>query len=215
MLGVRQTTCNDLCYLELDIPPVKAIVTRKQRLFVQRLNRERRGQHEDPWLHAVSLILGARHATSRYLHDLLTVNVDDERAALAQLKETVEMSDSSRRIKYVVMNLRMTKHPVYCQRSASPSQELHRQAFTRLRVSAHSLAIETGRWNRGGRGRLPVEQRLCECGEVQDEIHVVEVCPRTEDIRKEYGYTTYQELIIEDTNFPTMEIIFIILSSYQ
>ena len=95
------------------------------------------------------------------------------------------------------MNPAMIKHPVYVQRTATPAQELHRQAFTRLCVSTHSLAIETGRWNRGGRGRLPVEERLCECGEVQDEIHVIETChcPRREDIRRDYGFTTYQELI--------------------
>ena len=95
------------------------------------------------------------------------------------------------------MNPAMIKHPIYVQRRATPAQELHRQAFTRLCVSTHSLAIETGRWNRGGRGRLPVEERLCECGEVQDEIHVIETChfPRWEDIRRDYGFTTYQELI--------------------
>ena len=109
----------------------------------------------------------------------------------------------------------MTKHPVYTQRTATPTQELHRQAFTRFRVSAHSLAIETGRWNRGGRGRLPVEERLCECGEVQDEIHVIETCPRTEDIRRDNGYTTYQELIAEDSEHPAMEIVYRILSLFE
>ncbi|MPC76581.1 hypothetical protein E2C01_070998 [Portunus trituberculatus] len=36
--------------------------------------------------------------------------------------------------------------------------EVHRIAFTRLRVISHSLAIETGRWYRRGRGRLEVAQ---------------------------------------------------------
>ena len=60
-------------------------------------------------------------------------------------------------------------------------------SFTRFRVSGHSLAVETGRWNRRGRGRLPMEERLCVCGQVQTEQHVVEQCPITSDIRVRYG----------------------------
>ncbi|MPC77518.1 hypothetical protein E2C01_071975 [Portunus trituberculatus] len=33
-------------------------------------------------------------------------------------------------------------------------------SFTRFRVSGHSLAIKSGRWNRRGRGCLPIEERL-------------------------------------------------------
>ena len=69
-----------------------------------------------------------------------------------------------------------------------------RMAFTRFRVSSHSLCIETGRWNRRGRGRLPREERLCVCGEVQTEWHVVENCPVTRDIRQRVGLNRVQEL---------------------
>ena len=95
------------------------------------------------------------------------------------------------------VNPNLSVHALYAKCTSSLADEVHRQAFTKFRVSAHSQAIETGRWNRGGRGRLPVEERLCECGEVQDEIHVIETChcPRREDIRRDYGFTTYQELI--------------------
>ena len=93
--------------------------------------------------------------------------------------------------------------------------EVHRQAFTKLRVSAHSLTIETRRWNRGGRDRLPVEERLCRCGAVQDELHVIEACPETEDLRREYGFQTYEELIEEASPFPTPEIIYKILAIYD
>ena len=46
------------------------------------------------------------------------------------------------------------------------TNDVQRVSFTRLRVSGHNLAIETGRWDRRGRGRLPPEERLCACGEV-------------------------------------------------
>ncbi|KAK7074213.1 hypothetical protein SK128_018360, partial [Halocaridina rubra] len=50
--------------------------------------------------------------------------------------------------------------------------ELHRLSFTRFRVCGHSLVCETGRWNRRGRGRLLPEERLCMCGDVQNERHL-------------------------------------------
>ncbi len=33
LLGVRMTTCNDLCYLESGFPPLRALVTQRQRKF--------------------------------------------------------------------------------------------------------------------------------------------------------------------------------------
>ena len=56
-------------------------------------------------------------------------------------------------------------------------------------LGAHSLAIETGRWNRRGQGRLPREQRLCTCGDIQTERHVIETCPLTNPLRQHYGFT--------------------------
>jgi hypothetical protein len=46
----------------------------------------------------------------------------------------------------------------------------HRRCLTKLRISAHHLHIETGRYQ-----GIPPHQRLCEqcdSGEVEDEIHV-------------------------------------------
>ena len=132
-----------------------------------------------------------------------------------ELCRNIRASQSSRRAKYFALNPSMDVHPVYQQRSSSPIEECHRQAFTKLRVSAHSLAIETGRWNRGGRGRLPIEERLCGCGAVQDELHVVEACPLTEHLRQEYGYRTYAELTAEDSRLSATEIIYKVLNTYD
>ena len=57
--------------------------------------------------------------------------------------------------------------------------ENHRISWTRMRVSGHSLAVEEGRWNRRGRGRLPLEEHLYECGEIQSERHVIEQCTKS------------------------------------
>ena len=73
--------------------------------------------------------------------------------------------------------------------------EIHRIAFTRFRVSSHSLAVETGRWNRRGRGRLPLEERLCSCGLVQSEEHVISICPQSQQIRNSYGFSCINDLM--------------------
>ena len=46
----------------------------------------------------------------------------------------------------------------------------------RLRISAHTLAIETGRHTRP---KVPVNQRVCQMfntGAIEDEIHFVTMC---------------------------------------
>ena len=79
--------------------------------------------------------------------------------------------------------------------------ELQRISFTRFRVSGHNLAVETGRWNRRGRGRLPLEERLCVCGLVQTERQVLEICPRTHDIRQRYNINGLEELFSGDISY--------------
>ena len=44
------------------------------------------------------------------------------------------------------------------------------------------MKIETGRWS-----RTPRESRLCSCGAVQDERHVVQDCALLNDIRDRYS----------------------------
>ena len=78
------------------------------------------------------------------------------------------------------MNPTFSVHDIYVKRQTV--NDIYRSSFTRFRVSGHSLSIETGRWNKRGRGRLPLEERLCRCGDVQSEIHVVEGVPRRRDL---------------------------------
>ena len=163
----------------------------------------------------MNLARQARTTTSRHLEDLLSRDTEDIGEAFENLRQLIVNAASSRRAKYSTLNPTLSVHPVYTQRRSSPSEERHRLSFTRFRVSAHSLAIETGRWNRGGRGRLPVEERLCTCGGVQDELHVVEACPRTEHIRQEYRFLSYRQLIEETRENTLMEIIFKILQVYD
>ena len=56
--------------------------------------------------------------------------------------------------------------------------------FARLRISAHTLAIETGRH---ARPKVPVNQRVCQVcnsGSIEDEMHFVTICDKFRQIRQ-------------------------------
>ena len=113
-----------------------------------------------------------------------------------------------------VINENLITHEIYCKKNKI--SEVYRVAFTRFRVSSHLLAVETGRWNRRGRGRLPMEDRLCTCGLVQSEEHVVSVCPVSQDIRNYYEFTCIRDLLSGRFDNDTVcKIIYDILHLYD
>ena len=181
LLGVRKTTCNDTCYLELGLPPLQDLVRSRQRKFFSGMWRERSLMEDDPLVLIIKTVLGSRYNTRNYVQSLIYDTVDDIGEAMENLKNNIRNSNSSRRLTYMEMNPDLSVHNVYSEKHNIP--EHHRVSFTRFRLSAHSLAVEVGRWNRRGRGRLPVEERLCRCGEIQTENHVVRECPLTLNIR--------------------------------
>lgn len=150
---------------------------------------------DDPLSHVIRTTLGYNYHTSRYLQDLLNNNVNDVQIALDDLKRKLSISDSSRVQLYRSINREFTVHDIYSSKTGV--SELDRVSWTRLRLSAHSLAVEEGRWNRRGRGRLPMEERLCTCGQVQTERHIIEQCHRSALLRQQYGISTMENLLIE------------------
>ena len=212
LLGVRMTTCTDVCYVELGYPPLRSIIMSKQRKLFQRLWEERRGMSDDPWVHAVRLTMTHNTPVSTHINNLINNSVDDVAVGVESIKLSIASSASSRRQSYLVMNPSLALHPIY--KSRGNINELHRIAFSRLRVIGHNLAIETGRWNRRGRGRLEVAERLCPCGEVQTELHVLELCPLTQHIRSQYNFTSWAQIIENDEQYPTAEIVHRVLSCY-
>ena len=87
---------------------------------------------------------------------------------------------------YVSLNPDLTVHPMY---GHTTIPEYHRIAVTRLRLSSHNLAIETGRWS-----RTPPDDRLCRCGLVQNEDHVICKCEDTAHVRIAHDMTNYDSL---------------------
>ena len=166
MLGVRLTTCNDVCYVESGYTSVQAIIKSKQRKFFVKMHSERCNLVDDPLGLVLNLVLNSRYSTRNYIFNLINNStINDIQQDSELLKNNLRRSESSRRITYCnIINTNLTVHNIYLNKHVI--FEAHRVAFTRFRISSHSLAVETGRWNRRGRGRLPMEERLCSCGEV-------------------------------------------------
>ena len=199
LLGVRKTTNNDICLIELGLPPLKSLVRAKQRKFFRKVTQERIELNDDPLLHAINITLSYRDSMSRFVGDLIHNHSDDVNEGLNNLKQTILNSDSNRLSFYKIINPNFRVHEIYLKQLKV--NELHRMSWTKLRLSAHSLAVETGRWNRRGRGRLPIEERLCSCGEIQTESHVIESCPMSQQLRQTNNITSLNELLLIRTDF--------------
>ncbi len=61
-----------------------------------------------------------------------------------------------------------------------------RTAYTKLRLSSHTLMVERGRWSKP---MIPYEQRkctLCNNGDIEDEFHIVLICAYFHQLRGKY-----------------------------
>ena len=86
----------------------------------------------------------------------------------------------------VSINPNGTVHPMYMRKAVSISDR-DRVCTTRLRLSSHSLAIETGRWS-----RIPRDKRLCSCGAVPTEEHVICFCPISQHVRSQSEFVAVE-----------------------
>ena len=216
LLGVRLTTCNDVCYIESGYNSLKTIVKSRQRSYFTKMFNERSRIFDDPLGFSLSLVLNGNFSTGNYLNNLISnSNFNDCHHEILMLKDSIRHAVSSRRITYCnVINIDLSIHNIYTYKHNI--YELYRTAFTRFRVSSHMLAVETGRWNRRGRGRLPMEERLCSCGLVQSEEHVISSCPLSQSLRDNYEFTCIEELMSESfSNETVCKIIYEVLELYK
>ena len=142
LLGVRMSTCNDLCYTELGVPPLKALVTYKQRQFFTSMWRERRNMTDDPLIFAINNTLNSNISTSRYISQLINQDINDIVVARESLKQSISLSQSSRRITYKLLNPNLDIPSIYYGKQKV--NEIHRISYTQFRLSGHRLAVETG-----------------------------------------------------------------------
>ena len=102
-------------------------------------------------------------------------------------RRPVRRSASIRRETYRLFNLEMTIHKVYVDPTVP---EYDRIAFSQIRLGSHFLKIETGRW-----ARIEREKRLCPCGQIQTEQHVLLQCAFTQSIRARHPRLNFADLI--------------------
>ena len=186
LLGERRSTCNDVCYAESGYPPLGDFV--KARLFFFRSMWQERSNHDDdPLGFVIRMVMDMNTMTGRSIRLFIDSNVTDLSEIRKNVLRDIRNSRSSRRETYMDIIPDGSLHYVY--KVKHTINETHRTSFTRFRVSGHALACESGRWNRSGHGRLPLEERLCQCGAVQTERHVLQNCPLTRHIRDTYEFT--------------------------
>ena len=84
-----------------------------------------------------------------------------------------------------------------------------RRNFSKMRISAHNLAIETGRYAKPT--AIPAEKRLCfNCKQVEDEYHFFFTCTLYNSERK-YLYEDLSEFLSININ-PSNELLYLLMS---
>ena len=177
LLGVRKTTSNDACLVELALPTAKAFVQNTQVKYFKRIMDARVGVADDPLNFTLELYRNARTPCWKYLNSVLEkrdIFVNDLNETKGRLRDAGPTQTKLRT--YVELNPNLEVSKIYSDRDVN---ELERIKVSRLRLSSHDLAIEKGRWS-----RTPRERRLCSCGLVQTEEHVICECDLTAACRR-------------------------------
>ena len=187
LLGVRTSTPNDTCLIELGLPSVTARVKAAQQKFIRKLIQERQRLTDDPFMAVWNLCSKANTKGARYLRDIMS-HADHIKLDFESRRQKILNSTRTKSLTYVNLNPELSVHGMY--RDADPLIPEHqRLATTRLRLSSHNLSIEKGRWS-----RIPRELRLCSCGSIQCEEHVICFCERTMHIRARYPNTDFTSI---------------------
>ena len=182
LLGVRQTTTNEVCLFEAGLPSLEGLIRAKQKAFFDKMLDTRRDMQDDPLMFAIHLTMNSNRVMARYITGLQNAG-DITAEDLEKRSAALRASPRTKSVTYCAINPSLTLHDVYGPQSRMCDHL--RINFTRLRVSSHRLRVETGRW-----ARTPHEERLCRCGNgVQDEEHAVSQCELVAAIRAKYGVT--------------------------
>ena len=180
LLDVRNTTCNDTCLIEADMPSLQALVRKKMQSYLQM--KIPKLEHEDPLWKALELARSANTKSYRFIQTMLEDDskILEEDKSRREEELRLKSSISTKRATYMEMNPLLQQHKVY---KNDEIDEFKRIEFTRYRLSSHNLKVETGRW-----GRIEQENRTCSCttGGVQNEPHVLFKCDFTNNIRAKY-----------------------------
>jgi len=188
MLSCRQTTCNDIVYLETGQPNAKSVIMDKQIRFLKKLR-----TREDYITDIINLAIRTKSPMGNRIAYLSSLSDTQTSMFISNLKDSVHTSESSRRVTYRKINPNLTPSKTLVKLEIN---ELDRIAATRLRLGSHYLRVETGRWS-----RTPPDERICACNTgIQDEEHVLLNCPLSHHLRamNNFNFNSLSELFEHD-----------------
>ncbi|ELT92135.1 hypothetical protein CAPTEDRAFT_214995 [Capitella teleta] len=144
------------------------LVRSAQKKLISKLIAERATMLDDPFNLALGIACEARCPAARYISTLDSFDQEDDAAAL--LTRVRQSTRTKFRTYAECMNPDLTVHDMY---TSTDTIKIYRITATRVQLSSHNLAVKRGHWS-----RQPREERLCECGAIQDEQHMAAYCPR-------------------------------------
>lgn len=188
ILGVKTSTSNNLIYQELHRHNIISRIKLLQFKFINRLNsiHENDSTTRRLWQRSSNLNLNIH---SYYSSLSQNCTIDD----INSRKNSIINSNKTMDIRYRDLFNLNCKSYLYC----SYFNDNLRRIITRWRLSSHHLAIETGRHQRP---IIPRYERLCKiCLIVEDETHVLLLCPIYTNIRSKFP-----NLFLSETNITTL-----------
>ena len=177
ILGVRQKTRNDTVLFESGMQTLDDLIRTKAKQYMKKKLVEEIDE-ETPLYKIYRLCEQNNTNGFKFIRECLS---SEPRENWNKLKEKfITKEEGTKAMTYKEINPDLTLHNIYSTNEYVA--EWKRINFTRFRLSSHNLKIETGRWS-----RMKREDRLCECGEIQDEMHVIRYCPRSTRIREKFN----------------------------
>ena len=172
ILKVKKGTTNDLVYHELRRGTIMSAVHDRQFNFFQKLAEFT----EADAMVASIIILCKDTSMMKYYMRLRDKNVETD---VRQREQRIRESENSMCKYYMDLNFDK-KSCIY----SSMVNDYYRYIISRWRLSNHDLKVETDRYLRP---KPPRELRLCtQCRIMEDEYHVVFVCPVYKSLRDKY-----------------------------
>ena len=197
ILGVKQSTCSELLFVELSIFPIGIQIMMKQFKFWKKVKTVIKD--DDPLKFAINEARRYRLNEVVYYDNLLNrYNSAEEIQAEFVNKNKEEIirkaeQDRSKYKTYLQINPTLNTPTIY--KNIRNKNEL--SMIAKIRLVSHNLQIELGR-----RNNTPRELRLCHCKEgVEDEEHFLIRCESYTDIRLKFMInrdTTVEKILNTD-----------------
>ena len=128
LLGVRRTTANDLCLIELGMSPLPGLVRQRQYNFLNKAISGSRGEQQDPLMFAVYLTRLYNSKLSRHVDSILATS-DHTGAAKSVLRHRLGVYNRSKFVTYRTINPSCAVHSVYLSKDAMFIPEAYRMSL--------------------------------------------------------------------------------------